>query len=90
MNFTATLIPLHREDTGLTLTSRSELSDQPGHYLTYIDRDSGELTSAAVHGFAERLEVYVRDGEPVAEHSFRVFGLPFLVLRYRIERKHGA
>ena len=87
MNFTATLVPRHRRDGGLTLTSRSEDSDQPGHYLTYIDRDSGELTAAAVHGFAEQLEVYVRDGHLVAEHAFRVFGLPFLVLHYRIERK---
>jgi hypothetical protein len=31
--------------------------------------------------------VYVRDGELVAEHAFRVFGLPFLVLHYRIGRK---
>jgi hypothetical protein len=87
LSFTATLIPLHRQDGGLSLTSRSELSDQPGHYLTYIERDSGQLTAAAVHGFAEQLEVYVRDGRLVAEHAFRVFGLPFLVLRYRIERK---
>ena len=87
MNFTATLIPLHRNDGGLTLTSRSDQSDQPGHYLTYVDRGNGELTSAVVNGFAEQLEVYVRDGELVAEHSFRVFGLPFLVLHYRIERK---
>jgi hypothetical protein len=90
MNFTATLIPLHRNDGGLTLTSRSELSDQPGHYLTYINRENGELTSAVVRGFAEQLEVYVRDGELVAEHAFRVFGLPFLVLNYRIERKPGG
>ena len=90
MNFTATLIPLHREDAGLTLTSRSELSDQPGHYLTYINRENGELTSAVVHGFAEQLDVYVRDGQLVAEHAFRVFGLPFLVLRYRIERKQAG
>jgi len=87
MSFTATLIPLHRQDGGLTLTSRSELSDHPGHYLTYIDRESAELTAAAVHGFAEQLEVYVRDGRLVAEHAFRVFGLPFLVLHFRIERK---
>ena len=87
MNFTATLIPQHRNDGGLTLTSRSQHSEQPGHYLTYIDRENGKLTSAVVHGFAEQLEVYVRDGELVAEHAFRVFGLPFLVLHYRIERK---
>ena len=86
MDFTATLAPMHRQDGGLSLTSRSEVSDQPGHYLTYIDRESGELTAAAVHGFAEQLEVHVSDGRLVAEHSFRVFGLPFLVLHYRIER----
>ncbi|WP_034273019.1 hypothetical protein [Actinospica robiniae] len=90
MNFTATLIPLHRQDGGLTLTSRSDLSDQPGHYLTYVDRETGELTAAAVHGFAEQLEVHVQDGQLRAEHAFRVFGLPFLVLHYRIERKAEA
>jgi hypothetical protein len=89
MNFTATLIPLHRQDGGLTLTSRSGLSEQPGHYLTYVDRESGKLTAAVVHGFAERLEVYVQDGRLRAEHAFQVFGLPFLVLHYRIERKPG-
>jgi hypothetical protein len=89
MNFTASLIPLHRTDSGLTLSSDGGQSDQPGHYLTYIDRENGELTSAVVRGFAERLDVYVRGGELVAEHAFRVFGLPFLVLRYRIGRKAG-
>jgi hypothetical protein len=34
--------------------------------------------------------VYVRDGELRAEHEFAVFGLPFLVLHYRIQRKHPA
>ena len=38
-------------------------------------------------GFAEELEVYVGDGEVRADHSFWVFGLPFLVLHYRIRRK---
>jgi hypothetical protein len=87
MDFTATLIPRHRGDCGLTLTSHGGDSDQPGHYLTYINRENGELTSAAVRGFAEQLDVYVRDGELVAEHAFQVFGLPFLVLHYRIEPK---
>jgi hypothetical protein len=43
----------------------------------------------AVRGFAERLEVYVEagSGELRAEHSFWVFGLPFLVLHYRMHRK---
>jgi hypothetical protein len=85
-SFTATLAPLPRPDGGLTLTSRSPL-DQPGHYLTYVDEQTAELTAAAVPGFAEQLDVYVRDGQLVAEHAFRVFGLPFLVLHYAMHRK---
>jgi len=82
-SFTATLLPKPRPDGGLVLTSRSEL-DQPGHYLTYIDPQSRQLTTLAVHGFAEQLDVYVKDDELRAEHAFWVFGLPFLVLHYAI------
>ena len=88
-SFTATLEPRARPGGGLVLTSRSDL-DQPGHYLTYVDQESGELTALAVHGFAEQLDVYVRGGEVLAEHAFHVFGLPFLVLHYRIRRKPTA
>ena len=71
------------------LDSHSEL-DQPGHYLTYIDAQTAELTTAAVRGFAERLDVYTEAAKTTqlrAEHAFWVFGLPFLVLHYRIARK---
>ena len=33
------------------------------------------------------LDVYTEDGELRAEHAFSVFGLPFLVLHYRMRRK---
>ena len=85
-SFTATLLPRNRPDGGLVLTSRSEL-EHPGHYLTYVDPATRELTALAVPGFAEQLDVYLRDGQLRAEHAFRVFGLPFLVLDYRIDRK---
>jgi hypothetical protein len=85
-SFTATLAPSARPGGGLVLDSRSDL-DQPGHYLTYIDPQTGELTTLAVRGFAERLDVHVDDGELRAEHAFWVFGFPFLVLRYRMHRK---
>ena len=85
-SFTATLLPTARPGGGLVLDSRSDL-DQPGHYLTYIDPQTAELTTAAVRGFAERLDVYVADGELRAEHAFWVFGIPFLILHYRIHRK---
>jgi hypothetical protein len=85
-SFTATLLPQGRPDGGLILDSRSDL-DQPGHYLTYIDPQAAELTTAAVRGFAERLDVYVNEGQLRAEHAFWVFGFPFLVLHYRMHRK---
>jgi hypothetical protein len=88
-SFTATLLPRARPGGGLVLTSRSDL-DQPGHYLAHIDPATQELTVLAVHGFAEQLDVYVRDGELRAEHAFSVFGLPFLILHYRIHRKPAS
>jgi hypothetical protein len=87
-NFTATLAPRAREGGGLRLTSRTDLQ-HPGHYLTYVDSASRELTALAVHGFAEELDVYVAHGELRAEHAFWVFGIPFLVLHYRIRAKRG-
>ncbi len=85
-SFTATLLPRARAGGGLVLTSRSDL-DQPGHYLAYIDPATRDLTALAVHGFAEQLDVYVEDDELRAEHAFWVFGMPFLVLHYRMQRK---
>jgi hypothetical protein len=82
-SFTATLAPRARAGGGLVLTSRSDL-DHPGHYLTYVDADTRDLTTLAVHGFGEELAVYVQDGELRAEHAFWLFGIPFLVLHYRM------
>jgi hypothetical protein len=85
-SFTATLAPRARPDGGLVLTSRSPLP-HAGHYLTFIEPRSRELTTLAVPGFSEELDIYVDDDELCADHAFWVFGLPFLVLRYRIRRK---
>ena len=85
-SFTATLLPQARPGGGLVLTSHSPL-DHPGHYLTYIDPASRELTALEIHGFGEQLDVYVDAGELRAEHAFSLFGLPFLVLHYRMGRK---
>ncbi len=85
-SFTATLVRRSRAGGGLTLTSRSALS-HPGHYLTYVEVGTRALTTLAVHGFAEELDVYVDDGEVDADHALWIFGLPFLVQRYRIRPK---
>jgi hypothetical protein len=88
-SFTATLLPRARSDGGLTLTSRAD-DGQAGHYLAYVDQAADELTVLAVHGFEEQLDVFVVDGELRAEHAFRLFGFPFLTLRYRMTRKPTA
>ena len=85
-SFTATLAPRARPGGGLILTSRTDL-DHAGHFLSYVDADTRDLTTLAVHGFSEELDVHVRDGDLRADHAFWIFGLPFLVLRYRIRPK---
>ncbi|PZF79816.1 hypothetical protein [Jiangella anatolica] len=85
-SFTATLEPRLRPGGGLTLTSRGTRADA-GHYLTVVDPDTGELTTLTAPGFGEELQVWADDGELRADHAFSLFGLPFLVLRYRIRRK---
>jgi hypothetical protein len=85
-SFTATLEPRPLEGGGLMLTSRSTLP-HPGHYLTFIDPTTRDLSTLSVRGFSEELRVTVEHGEVVAEHAFWVFGLPFLVLHYQIRTK---
>ncbi len=85
-NFTATLLPLPRPGGGLVLTSRSALP-HPGHYLSYIGEATREITTLAVHGFTESLDVFVTGGELRAAHAFSLYGLPFLTLHYRMHRK---
>ena len=87
-SFTATLEPRPLDGGGMLLTSRSELL-HPGHYLAYIDPETRDLTTLEVRGFSEELRVTVVDGHIRADHAFWVFGLPFLVLRYRIHRKRS-
>ncbi|MEO3782020.1 hypothetical protein ABGB12_01715 [Actinocorallia sp. B10E7] len=84
--FTATLVPLTREDGGLTLTSESALA-HPGHHLTYEDPGTGGLITKPVKRLSERLDVYVRNGGLEADHFFEFFGVPFLHLHYRMRRK---
>jgi hypothetical protein len=85
-SFTATLAPRLRADGGLTLSSRVPLR-HPGHYLSFVDPETRELTTVAVPGFAEELQVHARDGDLRAEHAFWLFGFPFLVLHYRMRRR---
>lgn len=87
-SFTATLTPQSLPGGGLVLTSEGGDLTHPGHYLSAIDPADRSLTTLAVPGFSERLEVFVDDaGRLRAHQAFAVFGLPFLALHYRMERK---
>jgi hypothetical protein len=88
-SFTATLQPHARPDGGLTLASTGS-SSHAGHYLTYIDPSTRELTTLAVPGFREELHVFVDAGHLRADHAFWIFGLPFLTLRYRMQRRNAG
>jgi hypothetical protein len=88
-NITATLEPQVRPDGGLTLASHGSLV-HPGHYLSFIDPDDGSLTTLAIPGFAERLDVFVQDDQLKAEHAFSLFGYPILVLHYRMAHRVRA
>jgi len=85
-SFTATLAPAAYGRGGLALDSRVP-DGHAGHYLSFVDPSAGELTTLAVHGFAERLEVSVEGERLRARQDFWVFGLPFLTLDYTIRRR---
>ncbi|MFI7588631.1 hypothetical protein ACIB24_16290 [Spongisporangium articulatum] len=86
-SFTATLAPRARPGGGLVLTSRSPVP-HAGHYLSYVDPATRELTTLAVPGFAEELDVFMDGaGRLRAEHAFWLYGLPILALHYDIRPK---
>ncbi len=84
-NFTATLLPRNLGEDGLLLTSRTELAF-PGHYLSAVERETGELTVLKLLYFGEQIEVYVADGRLKTDHRFYLAGQNFLLLEYVIER----
>jgi hypothetical protein len=84
-NFTATLLPHNLGDTGLLLTSKSELPF-PGHYLSYVDSERDALTTLKLLYFEEEIRVFIEDQELKTEHSFSLAGQRFLTLHYEIGR----
>jgi hypothetical protein len=84
-NFTATLLPKNLHEDGLLLTSRTALPF-PGHYLSAVDRDTGELTVLKLLYFQEQIEVYVTDDQVKTDHRFYLAGQNFLLLDYSIDR----
>lgn len=71
---------------GLSLVSDGRRFGDPGFYFTVLAGE-GDVWVRYVRTMKEELRLRV-DGEGIAaEHRFRVFGLPFLSLRYSIAEK---
>ena len=84
-SFTATLLPTHLGGDGLRLSSRQ--GEFPGHYLSIVDSESGEISVAKLASFDEEIEVYVEDGVLLTDHRFFIGGVEFMSLHYEISRK---
>jgi hypothetical protein len=85
-NFTATLLPLANRGDGLLLTSRTG-EPYPGHYLSVVEEETGDLTTMKLTNFGEEIDVYVADGDLKTDHRFFLGGVRFLTLFYTIARK---
>lgn len=85
-NAIVVLRPRAEAEGGLSLSCEGRRFGDPGFYFTVLD-GSEHLYVRYVRTMKEHLRLRVQRAELTAEHRFRVFGLPFLELRYRIARK---
>jgi hypothetical protein len=85
-NFTATLLPYRLRQGDFLLKTRDTGTPYPGHYLSFIDADTGELTVLKMPTFDEEIEVFVHGGELRTDHRFYVSAFNFLTLHYTMER----
>jgi hypothetical protein len=88
-NFTATLLPLNLREHDFVLKTRDTGTPYPGHYVSSIDGESGELTVLKMPTFDEEIEVSVTDGQLRTDHRFFLSGFNFLTLHYTMERTAG-
>jgi hypothetical protein len=80
------LRPRADANSGLSLVSDGRRFGDPGFYFTVV-AEPGEVWVRYVRTMKERLSLRVEGSALAASHSFAVFGLPFLELRYDIARK---
>ena len=73
-------------NAGFSLVSDGRRFGDPGFYFTVIAAP-GEVWVRYVRTMKEQLSLRVDDDVLAASHRFRVFGLPFLELRYAIARR---
>lgn len=71
---------------GLSLVSDGRRFGDPGFYFTVLAKP-GEIWTRYLPTMKEQLSLQAQDDAVIARHRFRVFGLPFLELGYRITPK---
>ena len=83
------LRPRVDEDGGLTLLSDGRRFGDPGFYFTVV-ADSGQVWARYVRTMKETLSLRAVESGIRATHRFRVFGMPFVELRYTITPRPRA
>lgn len=87
-NATVILRPEARADGSLLLRSSGRRFGDPGFYFVVRARD-GRGWARYVRTMRETIHVYAEGAELRTDHRFRVFGLQYLHLHYRLERRAG-
>ncbi len=88
-NFTATLLPYNR-GRNLLLRTQGTGRSFPGHYVSYIDNDTGALTILKLPTFGEEIDVFIHNEQLKTDHHFYLGGFRFLTLHYHIQPKPVA
>jgi len=81
-NATVILRPEARPDGSLVLHSSGQRFGDPGFY--FVVRQGDEAWSRYIPTMRESLHVYVEGGELHTDHFFRIFGVRYLALHYRL------
>ena len=82
---TVVLRPESHPDGSLTLHSSGRRFGDPGFYFVVLDsREPDRAWVRYVPTMRERIHVYVDDGDLHTDHFFRIWGLRYLQLHYRM------
>jgi F0F1-type ATP synthase assembly protein I len=85
-SFTATLLPFNLDGGRFLLRTRETGLPFPGHYLTMVDKESGNRTVMKLPTLDEEIEVYIDSDQLKTDHRFYFAGLNFLTLYYTISK----
>jgi hypothetical protein len=86
-NLTATLVPANVGEHDFILRTGERQARYAGDYLITVDERTDNLCVFRLRGLREEIQVYVEDGQLLADHRFYFLWRKFLTLRYTMERR---